>query len=107
MQTRMFNPMVQHVALKSLVPIVSPRYAAIQILNAIEWNRNEIILPYHLKYIGFLNDYILPQWLSEWFLFQVSGRRPLDTFNKDNDEIIHEKKRKHLHTNHKENIDLI
>jgi hypothetical protein len=103
----MFNPMVNHVSLKILLPIVSPRYAANQVLDAIEWNRNEIILPYHLKYIGFIHDFILPAWFSEWLMFQVSGRRPLDAFHRDNEENIRERKRKNLHTVHKENIDLI
>jgi short-subunit dehydrogenase len=107
MRTKMFNPMVNRVSLKLLLPIVSPRYAANQVLDAIEWNRNEVILPYHLKYIGLINDFLLPKWFSEWLLFHVSGRQPLDAFNKDNEEIIRERKRKHLHTAHKENIDLI
>jgi retinol dehydrogenase-10 len=107
MRTKMFNPMVNRVSLKLLVPIVSPRYAATQVLDAIEWQRDEVILPYHLKYIGFIHDFILPKWLSQWFLFQVSGRQPLDAFIKDNEENHREKKRKHLHTVHKENIDLI
>jgi len=107
MRTKMFNPMIDRVSLQLLFPIVSPRYAANQILDAIEWNRNEVILPYHLKYLGFINDFIIPKWLSEWLLFQVSGRRPLDAFNRDNEENIRDRKRKNLHTVHKENIDLI
>ncbi len=107
MRTRMFNSMVNHVSLKSLIPVISPRYAANQVLDAIEWNRDEIILPYRLKYIALISDYLLPKWLSEWFLFQVSGRRPLDAFNRDNEENLRERKRKNFHTGHKENIDLI
>jgi short-subunit dehydrogenase len=107
MRTKMFNPMVNRVSLKFLLPIVSPRYVADQVLDAIEWRRNEVILPYHLKYIGFISDFILPQWLSDWFLFQVSGRRPLDAFSKESEENSRDKRRKHLHTAHKENIDLI
>jgi hypothetical protein len=103
----MFNPMVDRVSLKFLLPIVSPRYAAEKVLDAIEWRRNEVILPYHLKYIGLINDFILPQWLSEWFLFQVSTRRPLDAFNRNTEENTRERRRKNLHTVHKENIDLI
>ncbi len=79
----MFNPMIDRVSLKVLLPIVSPRYAAKQVLDALEWNYKEVILPYHMKYIGLMNDFLLPEWLSEWFLFQVSGRRPLDAFNRD------------------------
>jgi hypothetical protein len=103
----MFNPMINRVSLKILFPIISPRYVASQVLDAIEWKRNELILPYHLKYIGFITDYVLPEWLYEWLLFQVSGRRPLDAFNKDNEEDSREKKRKSLHSTHKDNIDLI
>ncbi|UJR27710.1 hypothetical protein I4U23_008987 [Adineta vaga] len=107
MRTKMFNPVINHVSLKSLLPIVSARYVAKEVLDAIEWQRNEIILPYHLKYVGLINDFLLPQWFSEWFLFKVSGRRPLDAFNKDNDENIREKRRKNLQTVQKENIGLI
>jgi hypothetical protein len=103
----MFNPMINRVSLKLLLPIVSPRHVANQVLDAIEWHRNEIILPYHLKYVGFMTDYFLPEWLSEWILFQVSGRRPLDAFNTDIEENTGERKRKHLHSAQKENIDLI
>ncbi|CAF0748371.1 unnamed protein product [Rotaria sordida] len=100
MRTKMFNPLVNHVSLKFLLPVVSPRYAANQVLEAIVWRRNEVILPYHLKYIGIINDFLLPEWLSEWLLYQVSGRRPLDTFHRDNDENTREKRRKHLYTTH-------
>ena len=107
MRTRMFNPLTNHVLLQSVVPIISPRYVAKQILDAIEWRRDEIILPYHLKYIAFIADYILPRWLTEWFLFKVSGRRPLDAFHKDNEELTREKRKRHAQTVQKENIDLI
>jgi hypothetical protein len=50
-----------------------------------------------------MTDYFLP----EWILFQVSGRRPLDAFNTDIEENAGERKRKHLYSVHKENIDLI
>jgi len=103
----MFNPMINRATLQLLVPIVSPRYAANQVLDAIEWQRDEVILPYHLKYFGFIQEFILPKCLSQWFLFQVASRQPLDAFNKDNEENHREKKRKHLHTVHKENINLI
>lgn len=103
----MFNPVINHVSLKFLFPIVSPRDVAQKVLDAIAWRRNEIILPYHLKYLGLINDFILPQWLSDWVTFQISGKRPLDLFNRDTEENTHERRRKPLHTIHKENIDLI
>ncbi|CAF1011669.1 unnamed protein product [Adineta steineri] len=107
MRTKMFNPMLTQISLKFIVPIISPHYVAKQVLDAIEWRRNEVILPYHLKYIGFINDYLLPAWFSEWFLFQVSGKRPLDAFNKDNEEDTRERRRKQVNTGQAENIDLI
>ncbi|CAF1582375.1 unnamed protein product [Rotaria magnacalcarata] len=100
MRTKMFNPLVSRVSFKLLFPIVSPSYAAEQILDAITWNRKEIILPYHLKYIGLINDMFLPQWLSEWLLFKISGRRPLDTFQKEQDESFRDKKRKNIFVTH-------
>lgn len=100
----MFQPMINNVSLQLLLPIVSPRYAAIQILDAIEWNRKEVILPYRLKYIGLINDFIFPQWLSEWFLFQVSSRQPLDNFPRDNEENL--RKRKVNPNGQKDKIDL-
>ena len=103
----MFDPMLNHVTLQLLMPIVSPRYAAIQVLDAIRWNRREVILPYRLKYIGFINDLLLPQWLSEWLLFHVSGRRPLDQFQRENEENLRERKRKLHSGGQKENIDLM
>ncbi|CAF1311878.1 unnamed protein product [Adineta ricciae] len=105
MRTRMFNPLTNHVLLQSVVPIISPRYVAKQILDAIEWRRDEVILPYRLKYIAFIADYILPRWLTEWLVFKVSGRRPLDAFHKDNEEHTREKRKKHAQTVQKENID--
>ena len=99
--------MVNRVSFQLLFPVVSPRYAANQVLDAIEWNRHEVILPYRLKYVGLISDFIFPRWLSEWLLFQVSGRRPLDAFTRDSEENLRERKRKHMHTGHKENIDLI
>lgn len=81
--------MVNRVALQSLFPVVCPRYAAQQVLDAIEWNRDEVILPYSMKYAGFISDHLLPQWLAEWFLFKVSGRRPLDAFLRDQDNGHH------------------
>ena len=107
MRTKMFHSILDRVSLKFLLPIISPRYVAQQTLEAIEWNREEVILPYRLKYIGLLNDFLLPKWLSEWFLFQVSGRRPLEAFRKDAGENNRDQKRKYLHAAHKENIDLI
>lgn len=107
MQTKMFNPMIKRVGLKQIMPVISPRYAAKQILDAIEWNRDEIILPYHLKYVAFINQYLLPRRLSRWFIYYISGRKPLDEFTRENEETIREKKRKHMNTLHKENIDLI
>lgn len=107
MRTKMFNPVVNYVSFQQLAPVLPPRYVARQVLDAIEWNRDEIILPYHLKYAGFIMDYILPQRLSRWLTYQVSGRTPLDPFNRDSDESVREKKRKLLNINHKENIDLI
>jgi hypothetical protein len=104
----MFQPVANSVGLQSLLPVISPRYVARHVLDAIEWRRDEVILPYHLKYVGVINDFILPKWLSEWFMFQVSGRRPLDAFNKNSEENTRERRRKHLQTaQQKENIDLI
>lgn len=94
----MFNPMVNKVSLKFLFPIVSARDVADQVLDAILWGRDEIIIPYHLKFLGFLKDYVLPSSFTEWMLFQVSGRRPLDAFQKEPDEISVEKRRKHPQT---------
>lgn len=105
MRTNMFQPMINNVSLQLLMPIVSPRYAAIQVLDAIEWNRQEVILPYRLKYIGLINDLFFPQWLSEWLLFQVSGRRPLDNFPRDNEDNL--RKRKVNPNGQKDKIDLI
>lgn len=82
MRTKMFQPMINRVALQSLFPVVCPRYVAQQTLDAIEWNRDEIILPYTMKYAGFISDYLVPQWVAEWLLFKVSGRRPLDAFHR-------------------------
>ena len=89
--------MINRVALQSLFPVVCPRYAAQQVLDAIEWNRDEVILPYSMKYAGFISDHLLPQWLAEWFLFKVSGRRPRDAFLRDQDNGHH-----HHHHHHRE-----
>ena len=94
MQTRMFRPVVNQAALKSLLPVITPQCAANQILNGIEWRRNEIIIPNHLRYVGFITDFLLPQWLSEWLLFTVSGRQPLNAFHRNNEETISEKRKK-------------
>jgi hypothetical protein len=86
MRTRMFHPVVRRVAFKLLFPIISPRYVAQQVLDALEWNRKEVILPYHLKYIGLIMDFCLPQWLVELLMFHLSGRRPLEDFHKNTDD---------------------
>jgi len=89
MRTKMFQPLIKRVALQSLFPVVCPRYAAQQVLDAIEWNRDEVILPYTMKYAGFISDYLVPQWVAEWLLFKVSGRRPLDAFHRNHDNENH------------------
>ena len=89
----MFRPMLNRVTLKLLFPILEPSYVAAETLAAIKYKRNEVILPYRMKYIGLVNDFIIPQWLAAHLLFKVSTRKPLDFFPKK-PNVIHEEKRR-------------
>lgn len=80
MKTKMFEPLIRRVTLKSIFPVVTPKYVAQQTISSVYWNREETVLPFHLKYVALFGELFLPRRLVEWLIFKVSTRRPLDFF---------------------------